>query len=211
MVDQNILEFLKKRNDRDNYPELLNEEIINNPDTVNDVMIGLLSDSTRTRSSYAEIASIISEEHPGKLYPHADIFVECLNSSIPEVRCFAASILGNLASVDQAGIITDQIKLIARDLSNDRESIQASTVQTLSKIAHANPEEAERIFNLLISHKKYFPKERIRVLLQNLEHFSDNKELREDARRFLEYYADNGSKPVQNKALEVLRKFSISG
>ena len=59
--------------------------------------------------------------------------------------------------------------------------------------------------------KKYFPKERIRVLLENLEQFSDNKELREDARRFLEYYAEHGSKPIQSKALEVLRKFSRSG
>jgi hypothetical protein len=211
MVDHNILESIKDKYDKDIYPKIIMEEIQSNPAKVDDIVTGLISGNKRIRSSCAEIASIISEVNPELIYPYLDIFVKNLKSHIPKLRCHAAYTLGNLAAVDKSGKITKQIKAIAQNLSNESYKLQTYSVKALGKIAHANPNEAERIFNLLISHNKYFPKNKIGIILDNLEYFSDNKDLRDDARRFLENYTYNNSKTVQRKAQDALRKLSNFG
>jgi hypothetical protein len=135
-----------------------------------------------------------------------DVFIKNLNSPIPKLRCYAAYTLGNLASVDDEGKITDQIKAIAQNLSNESYILQNYSVKALGKIARANPECAERIFNLLISHKKYFPKKKIGVIFDNMECFSDNKDLREDAIRFVESYTCGCSPQIKRKARDTLNK-----
>lgn len=208
MVDHNILVYLKDRYDRDIYPKLINDEVHQNPSAVDDIITGLISGNKKLRSNCSDIAAIISDEHPGKLYQYIDIFVNNLSSNIPRLKYNAAYTLGNLASVDRTGKIVDQIKPIAQNLSNDSNKIQNNSVRALSKIAAANPGEAERIFNLLISHKKFFPNERITIIIENLENFSEIRELRDDAKKFLEKYIDSSTKSVQSKAMDILRKLS---
>jgi hypothetical protein len=210
MVDQSLLEFLKTKYDSDIYPKLITEEILQNPSKVDDIITGLISGNKKIRASCAEIASIVSEDHPGIMYPYVDIFIKNLNSNIPKLRIYAASTLGNLAEVDTNGKITKQIKVLAMYMTTDSRSLQNNSVRALGKIAHAHPKEAERIFNLFISHNKYFPNNKINILLDNMEYFSENAELREDARRFIEAYTYGRSKSVQRKAQNVLRRFSKS-
>ncbi|UCH88111.1 MAG: hypothetical protein JSV49_07540 [Thermoplasmata archaeon] len=210
MVDQSLLEFLKTKYDKDIYPKIITEEILQHPSKVDDIITGLISGNKKIRASCAEIASIVSEENPGIFYPHVDVFIHNLNSNIPKLRCYATYTIGNLAEVDESGKIKKQIKLLAQNLATNSNTLQNYSARALGRIARAQPKEAERIFNLLISHNKYFPKNKINIILDNLEYFSENKDLREDARRFIESYTYCQSKIVRSKAQNVLRKFSRS-
>jgi HEAT repeat protein len=205
MVEPNLLGMLREKNKGEIDQDLINEEIIQNPETVNDIISGLSSENENLQTNCAGILTMLSSVKPSALYPFVDIFIINLTDDQVEHRFHATEIIGNLAAVDESKKIADQIPAIARNLSGDNEQVQQSSVMALGKIASANAGSAERIFNLLISHTKYFPGEKITIVLESLKYFSENTELREDARRFIERYIKSSSEPVKVKAMNVLK------
>jgi hypothetical protein len=207
MVEQAISEFLKSRLDEGIGPKELALEIINDESKVGDLISGLNSENHKIKASCAEAVSIISEENPEKLCGYMNVFTENLLEKKPELHKFYTNTIANLASINETARIPELIKVLAQNLTSDNETLQTNSVIALCKIARVKTNESEKIFNLLIAHTKYFPGNRINVILENMLYFSDNAELREDARRFLEHYAFGKSKKLQRKAEDVLKKF----
>jgi hypothetical protein len=207
MVEPTILNVLRDRNNGDLNPQVIHDEVLQNPDYMDDVITALGSDDEDLQTYCAEALSILSEEQPETLCPYIDVFINNLTGNTTELRCYAVDIIGNLACVDESNKIPEQIRTIARYLTSRNEQVQNRSVRALGKIAQGNPDSAERIFNLLISHKKHFSGERICIILESFNFFSENQELHEDARRFIEHYINSSSRPVKEKALEILTDF----
>lgn len=170
------------------------------------IIEGLKSGSRRVQSGCAELASLLSESEPRRLYPYLELFRKNLDAEEPVVRWEAVCTLGNLVALDKDGKIRSDVGKIASFLNDKSIVLQGHAVRTLSKIAQVYPEMAGSILDRLISSRNRFPGNRIGFVVEAMAAFTHDKKLVPKARKFVEPYADSDIKVVATKARKVLRQ-----
>lgn len=161
----------------------------------------------KVQSGSAELASLLSEEHPELLYPHIQQFIKNLDSNEPVLRWEAVCTLGNLAGVDGAKILPSVIPILTPFLSNKSIVLQGHTIRALAKIAKHYPTNANFILDTLIKSAKYFPGNRVGFLVEAMEYFADNQDVNKIALKFVQQFVESDIKVVSRKARKTMKKF----
>jgi hypothetical protein len=207
-MNNNILEILDgKWTDGTRPKDLYKLYISKNPiEYVETIIVGLHSEKRKVQSGCAELASLLSEDKPEILYPHIELFLSNLKVKMAVLRWEALCTLGNLASVDKNRLLPNYINQIVSFLDNKSIVLQGHAIQALSKIAKAFPDKASKILEELLNSKEYFPGNRIGFIIEAMEFFLPNEDLRLKIRVFVEPYAVSKIKVVEKKAKKILRK-----
>lgn len=209
---KNILELLDgKWTDGTRPNDIYNLYVSKNPvDYVKTIIGGLNSEQRKVQSGCAELESLLSEHRPELLYPHIELFFSNLEAKAPVLRWEAVCTLGNLASVDKNELIPAYIDQIALFLSEKSIVLQGHSVRALSKIAKAFPDEAKKIFDNILKSAEFFPGNRIGFVIEAMEPFLVDEELKTKARKFVEPYAESTIKVVARKAKKILKMINLT-
>jgi hypothetical protein len=192
--------------------DLYSEHVGKQPSAYIDAIIsGLRSGNRRIENGCAELASLLSEEHPKLLYPHVQLFIANLKSREKVVRWEAVCTLGNLASIDAAMAIVPHIGTMTAFLRDKSIVLQGHAVRALAKIATAVPKEAKRVSDALIAAKDSFPGNRIGFVIEAMESFAGLSELAGRLSNFVAPYAESDINVVARKAKKVLKALDGSG
>lgn len=170
------------------------------------IVEGLNSSKRKVQSGCAELASLLSEDTPEILYPHLELFISNLDAKAPVLRWKAVCIIGNLAPVDKKKAIPSLVDKISFFLDDKSIVLQGHSVRALTKISKAFPETAPTAFKRLTASANRFPGNRVGFIVEAMEAFADYPELVEEARDFVEPYADSDIKSVARKANRTLKK-----
>ncbi|UCE09096.1 MAG: hypothetical protein JSW61_08910 [Candidatus Thorarchaeota archaeon] len=170
------------------------------------IVEGLNSSKRKVQSGCAELASLLSEDTPEILYPHLELFISNLDAKAPVLRWKAVCIIGNLAPVDKKKAIPSLVDKISFFLDDKSIVLQGHSVRALTKISKAFPETAPTAFKRLTASANRFPGNRVGFIVEAMEAFADYPELVEEARDFVESYADSDIKSVARKANRTLKK-----
>lgn len=173
-----------------------------------DVVAGLRSENRRVQNGCAELASLLSAEHPELLYPHLALFAANLDAPEPILRWEAACTIGNLVAVDAGGKIRASIEKLTRFLDDESIVLQGHAVRALAQAARAFPDLAAGILARLIAARERFPGNRIGYVLEALEVFAPDPKLAAKARALAEDYAESEIKSVATKARKALKKLA---
>lgn len=169
------------------------------------ILEGLASKNKRVQGGCAELASLLSADHPHVLYPHVELFLRSLKAKAPILRWEAACTVGNLAAVDD-GIIADRVGDLLGLLPDKSVVLQGHAVRALAKVARRHPELAPKIWKALLAAEPYFPGTRVGYLIEAAEAFVDNAALVRTIRPFATRHAGSDRAPVARKANKVLRQ-----
>jgi hypothetical protein len=170
------------------------------------VIEGLHSEKRKVQSGCAELASLLSEDHPEIIYPYVNLFIENLEAKAPVLRWEAVCTLGNLSRVDKKKIISTHIDQLFSFLENKSIVLQGHSVRALSKIAETNPDEALGIFNRLLESRVFFSGNRIGFIIEEMNSFIPYKGLENRIRDFVKPYTNSNIKSVSKKAKKILKK-----
>ena len=174
-----------------------------------EIIEGLGSDKRKVQSGCSELASILSEERPELVYPHIDLFIQNLDAKAPVLRWEAVCVLGNLARVDRKKKIPSHLASITGCLDNKSIVLQGHAVRALAKIAHAYTEHASSIFDELTKATKHFPGNKVGFIVEAMQYFLDNEDLRLQVKQFVEPYLDHEVKVVSKKAWRLHKKMAM--
>lgn len=170
-----------------------------------DILSGLRGENRKVQGGCAELASLLSEDHPDLLYPHVDLFRENLAAKEPILRWEAVCTLGNLARVDERKVTRDSVEEIA-DLLRDKSIVlQGHGARALSKVAQAFPERGAVVLKALVDAADAFPGNRVGYVVEAMSAFAGDAALAMKAREFVKPYADSEIKAVASKAKKALK------
>lgn len=169
------------------------------------IIAGLRAPQRKVQSGCAELASLLSETEPQRLWPHADLFVANLAAREPVLRWEAVCVLGNLAALDCHRTLVPCIPAIARNLTHKSVVLQVHSVRTLAKMAHAYPDRAAAILDDLFAARDHFPGTKLGHLVEVMHYFADDELLRRRARDFVAPLAHHQLPAVATKARRALR------
>lgn len=205
---KDILELLDgKWTDGTRPEDVYNLYVSMNPaEYIGTIIAGLHSKNRKVQNGSAEIASLLSEDKPESLYPHIDFFIINLEAKPPVLRWEAVCTIGNLASVDKNDVIPPYINKITSFLEDNSIVLQGHAVRALSKIAKAFPAKAPKILDNILKSKESFPDNRIGFVIEAMEPFLANEELKSKAIKFIEPYTESAIKVVARKAKKVLNE-----
>jgi hypothetical protein len=170
------------------------------------VMEGLASKKKRVQAGCAELASLVSADHPELLYPHVEVFIRNLRAKEPILRWEAVCTVGNLAAVDDRRVISKEVDTMVDLLSDKSIVLQGHAVRALAKVAARHPKLAPGILAALLGATKHFPGSRVGYIVEATEAFVGHADLVPRIRKFLAPYAQSELAPVSRKARKVLRR-----
>lgn len=173
------------------------------------ILAGIREGSGKARSGCAELASLLSEDRPDLLWDDRGAFVENLEAAAPVVRWEAACVLGNLAAVDEGGVLRPTVEPLCAFLAADSIVLQGHAVRALAKMARAYPQDAPRILACLTSASDRFPGSRIGFLVEAMAAFAALPELRARALAFARAHADSDVPSVRAKARRAVRALQV--
>jgi hypothetical protein len=187
--------------------DVYNLYVSKNPaEYIGTIIAGLHSKKRKIQNGSAEIAALLSEDKPEIMYPHIKFFTFNLESKPAVLRWEAVCTIGNLASVDKDKLIPPHIDKIASFLEDKSIVLQGHAVRALSKIAKAFPAEAPEILDNILSSKEFFPDNRIGFVIEAVEPFLANEELKPKVIKFIEPYTESSIKVVARKAKKALKE-----
>ena len=176
---------------------------------VNAILMGLASKNKRVQGGCAELASRLSAESPDVLYPHVDLFLRSLKTKTPIVRWEAACTLGNLAAVDDNGVIAKHVNELIALLPETSIVLQGHAVRALAKVATRHVELAPKIWKALLAAEKHFPGTRVGYLIEAAELLAVNPVLTRSIRPFVMQHANSERAAVARKATKVLKQLDV--
>ena len=174
-------------------------------DYVETIIKGLGSKKKRVQGGCAELASLLSADAPGLLYPHLELFAANLHAKQPILRWEAVCTLGNFAPVDKQKRLPRLVPAMAELLGHESIVLQGHAVRALAKVARAYPGEAKRIFEALRGSTQFFAGSRVGYVVEAMEAFAGDAALASKVREFLTPYATSEHAPVARKAKKALR------
>lgn len=206
----NILTILEgKWEDGTRPADLYERRIAKKPGEYVDVVLeGLASKKKRVQSGCAEIASRMSADSPKLLIQHVAVFLGNLRAKEPILRWEAVCTLGNLAAVDDDGIIAKNVGEIAGLLGDKSIVLQGHAVRALAKIATKHPELAADVLAKLLASERYFPGSRVGYIVEATETFAHDRALAPKLRKFLALHAKSPHAPVARKAKRALSRIA---
>lgn len=174
------------------------------------IIKGLGSDQKRIQSGCAELGSFLSEDRPELLYPHIDLFMNNLEAKEPVLRWEAVCTIGNLAEVDGAGKVLNQLNSIIAFLDDKSIVLQGHAVRALTKIVKKHPERGKQVLDALVSARAKFPGNRVGFLVEAMGFFAPLPKDRSKALEFAKEYVDSDIKSVSTKAKKAVRELQKS-
>jgi len=172
---------------------------------VEPIIRGLGSANRRVQNGCAELASLLSEAEPRLLYPHVESFLANLDAREKVVRWEAVCTLGNLAAVDERGVVAGATRRIAAFLDEESIVLQGHAVRALTKIARAFPGSAADVLQRLVRAAPKFPGNRVGYLVEAMGAFG-GPALRGKAARFLAPHLESPISSVASKARRAMRQ-----
>jgi hypothetical protein len=158
----------------------------------------------------------LSEEHPEKLYPHFDFFVNLLYSNYRILTWNALAIIANLTRVDTDNKFDPIFKNYYSFLDDDYMVTVANVVGNSGKIAHAKPYLIPKITDELlkvqdISITPHLTEECRRVIAQHaiktFDLFFDRIDQKQQVLTFIKAGLDSPRKKLRTAAENFLEKW----
>jgi hypothetical protein len=181
-----------------------------------EVLNGVSSSKAAIRYGCAKVLMDLSEEHPEKLYPHMDSFINLLDSKYRILTCNAMAIIANLAKVDEDKKF-DAIFDKYYSFLNDAYMVTvANVVGNSAKIALAKPHLTQKITKELlkvenISTTTHLTEECKRVIaeraIKSFALFFNDIERKEKVISFVANHTNSPRKTLRKAAEDFLTKF----
>jgi hypothetical protein len=168
------------------------------------------------RYGCAKVLMNLSEEHPEKMYPHFDLFIELLDSKYRILTWNALAIITNLTQVDTDNKFDPIFDRYYSFLDDDYMVTVANVVGNSGKIAHAKPYFIPKITDELlkvqnISTTPHLTEECKRVIAQQaiktLDLFFDRIDQKERVISFVKLHLDSPRKKLRTAAEKFLKKW----
>ncbi|MBN2714464.1 MAG: hypothetical protein JXX14_01340 [Deltaproteobacteria bacterium] len=170
------------------------------------IVKGLTSNDRKVQNGCAELASLLSEEHPQLLYPYVAMFIGNINAKEKILRWEAVCTLGHMASVDVKNAIVPYLPRIIVHMRDKSIVLAGHAVRALSRMALAYPEKSRDIFNAYLEAADAFPGNKIGFVIEAMEPLIGLNTLSSDIKSFVQPYKDSPVKVVAQKAARVLKK-----
>jgi len=168
------------------------------------------------RYGCSKVLMDLSEEHPEKLYPNFDFFVNLLDSKYRILTWTALAIIANLTPVDADNKFDDIFDKYYSFLDDDYMVTVANVVGNSGKIAHAKPYLIPKITDELlkvqdISTTPHLTEECRRVIAQHAIKtfglFFDRIDHKERVISFVKLHLDSPRKKLRTAAESFLEKW----
>jgi hypothetical protein len=183
------------------------------------LLSGVDSSKAAVRYGCAKLLMDLSDEHPEKLYPHFDLFIDLLDSRYRILTWNALAIIANLTRVDADKKFDAIFDKYYGFLNNDYMATVANVVGNSSTIANAKPYLIPKITGELlkvqdISTGPHLTEECKRVIAQHaiksFDLFFDRVDQKERVLSFVEACLDSSRKKLRTTAENFLEKWSSS-
>jgi hypothetical protein len=177
---------------------------------------GVDSSKAAVRYGCAKVLMDLSEEHPEKLYPYFDSFIDLLDSKYRILSWNALAIIANLTRVDTDKKFDAIFDKYYSFLDNDYMVTVANVVGNSGKIALAKPYLIPKITEELlkvedISTGPHLTEECKRVIAQHaiktLDLFFDRIDQKERVISFVNVHLDSSRKKLRTAAEKFLKKW----
>ena len=180
---------------------------------------GLDSSKAAVRYGCAKVLMDLSAEHPKKLYPHFDSFIDLLDSRYRILTWNALAIIANLTRVDADNKFDAVFDKYYSLLDNDYMVTVANVVGNSGKIALAKPYLVPKITDKLLkvqtlSTTPHLTEECKRVIAQqainSFDLFFDRVDHKEQVLSFVEECLGSSRKKLRTAAEDFLEKWGSS-
>jgi hypothetical protein len=168
------------------------------------------------RYGCSKVLMDLSEEHPEKMYPHFDSFIELLDSKYRILTWNALAIIANLTQVDAENKFDPIFDRYYSFLDDDYMVTVANVVGNSGKIAHAKPYLIPKITDELlkvqnISTSPHLTDECRRIIAQHaiktFDLFFDRIDRKERVISFVKLHLDSPRKKLRTAAEKFLEKW----
>jgi hypothetical protein len=180
------------------------------------LLSGVGSSKAAVRYGCAKVLMDLSEEHPEKLYPYFDSFIDLLDSKYRILTWNAFAIIANLTRVDTDNKFDAIFDKYYSFLENDYMVTVANVVGNSGKIALAKPYLISNITDELlkvqdVSTGPHLTEECKRVIAQHaiktLDLFFDRIDQKERVISFVKMHLDSPRKKLRTAAENFLKKW----
>jgi hypothetical protein len=209
-------ELLKKLVDQSLTKDQLRQKVEQDFSLLPMLLKGVSSPKAAVRYGCAKILMDTSAEHPEKLYPYMDAFVELLDSKYRILTWNAMAIIANLAKVDKEQKFDVVFDKYYGFLNDEYMVTVANVVGNSGKIALAKPYLAPKITEKLltvenISVTPHLTEECKRVIAEHaigsFDLFFDKVKQKEKVFAFVERQLNSSRKPLKIQAENFLKKW----
>jgi hypothetical protein len=182
-------------------------------DRVQALCDGLASSQARIKYGSAKQLIRISEENPGLLQPHFDLFVRVMDGEARILRWNAARILAHLANVDSDCRIDALLDRYLAPICGNEMIAAANTIQGAADIALAKPYLADRLARAIVEvrHAHYQRPECRQVAaghaIQALDRFFHHVQRKEIILAFVAAQLESPRPATRRKAKRFLAKW----
>lgn len=183
------------------------------------ILSGLTSSKAAIRYGCAKVLMELSEEHPEKLYPFMDSFIDLLDSNYRILTWNAMAILANLAKVDTKNKFDTIFNKYFRFINDEYMVTVANVVGHAGKIALAKPYLIDKITNELlkvenISLTPHLTEECKRVIaesaIKSFTTFADQIEQKEKVIKFVARHLNSSRRTLRKEAAKFLKSYDKS-
>jgi hypothetical protein len=209
-------ELLQKLESKSITKEALLQMVKQDFNLLPEVLNGVSSSKAAIRYGCAKVLMDLSEEHPEKLYPHMDSFINLLDSKYRILTWNAMAIIANLAKVDADKKFDAIFDKYYGFLDDAYMVTVANVVGNSAKIALAKPHLAQKITKELlkvenISTTPHLTEECKRVIaeqaIKSFALFFSDIEQKEKVISFVANHINSPRKTLRKVAKDFLTKF----
>jgi len=207
--------LLQKLSDRSMTKEELLQRVKQDFDLLPEVLIGVSSSKAAIRYGCASVLMNLSEEHPEKLYPYMDSFIELLDSKYRILTWSALAIIANLTKIDKNRKFDAVFSKYYGFLNDEYMVTVANVVGHSGKIALARPDLIPKITDELlkvenISTTPHLTEECRRVIaekvIKSFDLFFDQIKQKEKVISFVKKHLDSPRRTLRTEAENFLKK-----
>jgi hypothetical protein len=209
-------ELLQKLASKSITKEELLQKVKQNFDRLHEVLNGVSSSKASIRYGCAKVLMDLSEEHPEKLCPYMNFFIDLLDSKHRILIWNAMAIIANLTKVDKNKKFDAVFDKYYSFLNNGYMVTVANVVGNSGKIALAKPYLIQKITNELLkienlSTTPHLTEECKRVIaekaIKSFDLFFDRIEAKEKVISFVKKNLDSSRRTLKTEAENFLKKW----
>jgi hypothetical protein len=188
------------------------DSVIGKPELVPELIDGLSGDTPAIRFGCSKVLRLISEKHPGALYPKMSSIIGLLDHENKFLRCDAMRVVANLTRVDRRGKFEKCFDRYFAPIPGPDLILAATALGNASTIALAKPKLTQRIVAKMLGVDKarYKTAECRRIALgqaiESFDRFFDQVENREPVIELVRRQLRSPRNSTKKKAEKFLKK-----
>ena len=211
-------DLLKKLADKKISKEELFKKVKANFNLLPIIIDGVSSEKAAIRYGCGKVLMNLSEEHPEKLYPHMDFFINLLDSKYRILTWQAMDIITNLTKVDVDKKFDSIFDKFYSFINNEYMVTVANIVGHSGKIALAKPYLIPKITKELLKVENikttpHLTSECKKVIaegaIQSIDMFFSQIKNKDEVITFVKKHADSSRKTLKAKSHEFLNKWDV--